>query len=330
MLPASAPKLSKEDLKAELARFHAVEHRSQHTAFFGTGDAGLIDVPLAGHTMRFRVVLVDCELRLRELLDGRDDAEPLVLLVDYTDRLPVDVGGRLARGELSFISRERRLANLFGAKTVSSALLEGPLASALLADARPYDMRVDGTTLDEHTAWRAYLSRAVGLSSLGELTEALVIEQLTASTVSSTSESRDGHAVLNEAAREYLRRVAGPIAGLAWSAWQQGRALAVAALSFVIEALADHLDDRYVLGFLEGQLESLDKDAARNRALLSRWKDVVPALALRLEQNQPVLFARVLADADARVRDKPELLRWLARSRYLSSSFRATQLELAQ
>lgn len=323
------PKLSAHDLQAELARFHAEPHRTWHTACYGTGEAQHLQLTVRGEPKLFRVVPVDCELRLREELSQCSDTEPLVLLVDYTQRLPLDVEGRLAHGGLLFISRERRLATLFGAKSVSPRLLDGPLAEALLSEGRPFEVRLEGSTLDEHVAWRAYLSRCAGLSSLGELTEASVIEQLAAQ-----NGALRGPGViaatpgLDDAARAYLDRTAGPIAALAWDAWQRGLALHIAGLTFIIEPLADERND-YVLGFLEGQFSELGHALASDRTLLLRWQQIAPALALRLDQH-PALRERVLQTADERVHDKPKLQPFLARSRFLSSGMRAQQLELAQ
>ena len=39
-MAATAPKLSPKDLEVELERFHAKEHRTLHTAFYGTGESG--------------------------------------------------------------------------------------------------------------------------------------------------------------------------------------------------------------------------------------------------------------------------------------------------
>ncbi len=329
-MAARAPKLSADDLRAELKRFHAEPHRTLHTAFFGTGAAAHLKVMLPGEEKTFRVAPVDCELRLREELSKNSDDEPLVLLVDYTERLPIDVEGRLARGGLIHISRERRLANLFGAKAVSAALLDGPLADALLRDGRPFPARMEGSTLDVHTAWRSYLERLTGLPSGDNLTEALVVEHFaTPGSNPSAAGELGADPRLRDAARDYVRRTVGPIGDLAFGAWLTGRGLAVAALSFVIDPLAEHMNDGYVLAFLEGQLAETSKGPAPERPLLERWKALVPALALRLA-NRAELFDRVLADADARVRDKPKLERFLAQSRYLPSGLQAAKVELAR
>src|SRR5688572_30651497 len=98
-MAALAPKLSLMDLKVELERFHAEPHRTLHTAFYGTGEPGQLPVHIRSEPHVFRVVPVDCEIRLREVLSAVGHAgDPLVLLVDYTDRLPLDVQGRLAQG----------------------------------------------------------------------------------------------------------------------------------------------------------------------------------------------------------------------------------------
>lgn len=324
-----APKLSAEDLKAELSRFHSSEHRTLHTAFYGTGKAEHIKVALPGELKMFRIAPVDCELRLREELSKRSDDEPLALLVDYTDRLPLDVEGRLARGGLLFISPERRLANIFGARAVAPALLEGPLAEALLREGRPFEKRMEGGTVDEHSAWRLFLERVAELSSPGGLTEELVIEHFASTASPAVGNVFELDTELREAARSYLERTVGPIAGLAFGAWLAGRGAVVASLSFVIEPLAEHMNDGYVLGFLEAQLADADKSLVPERRLLDRWKAAVPALALRLA-NRPDLFERILKDAEARVREKPKLKPFLAQSRYLPSGFEAAKTELAR
>jgi hypothetical protein len=325
-MSATVPRLTAHDLKAELASFHTHRHRVLDTAFFGTGSAEHIKVSVRGEEKLFRVVPVDCELRLREALCSRHEDEALVLLVDYTDRLPIDVEGRLARGGLIFISRERRLATLFGKRAVAPALLDGPLAEALLRDARPYQTAGDGTTLDEHTAWRAFLERAVGLSPLRDLSEELVVEHFAIEPTRATHPFADDQTLM-DAACNYLSSAAGPIAALAFQAWLSGRGMDVAGLAFVTEPLAAWAADGYVQGFLEGELEKLGRKL--DVQLLERFRVMVPALALRLG-NQRELFERVLASAEARVREKPKLEPFFVESRYLRIGLRAAKRDLAR
>src|SRR5262245_52797686 len=117
-----APHLTDTDLRAELERLHARDHRTLDTAFYGTGEPGSLAATVRGELQRFAVRPVDCELRLRQELSRPRSGEPVVLLVDFAELLPLDVQGRLAGGVVQHISRERRLANLFGARAVAPAL----------------------------------------------------------------------------------------------------------------------------------------------------------------------------------------------------------------
>lgn len=328
---AEAPHLSHADLEAELGLFHAREHRTLHTAFYGTGDAGTVTAKVRGEARQFSVRPVACELRLREALaEARNDGDPLVLLVDYTERLPLDVQGRLAQGVLQYISRERRLANLFGARAVAPALLSGPLSNALLRDGRRFTTALEGTTVDEHRAWRLQLQRMTGLDPQPELSEERVIEHFAREEPRpALGRDRETDPELFAAACEYLRKSAGPIAELAFARWLDGRGREVAALSFLIEPLAERMSDGYVLAFLQGELKQLAKGLLPSAELLTRWKALVPALGLRL-QNHSTLFERVLAEADARVAGYPGLLPHLLESRFVASGFEAAKQALAR
>ena len=163
----SAPHLSHGDLRGELAQIHRRKHRSHNTAFFGRGDQGTFQIDVDRQSVHFDIVPVQCELALRRaLLEAETTGRSVVLLVDYEDRLPLDVQGRLAGGHLQFVSRERRLANLFGVQRVAPALVEGPLAEALLRAGWTYNLSRSATTIDWLTAWRAFLAKTIGLALL--------------------------------------------------------------------------------------------------------------------------------------------------------------------
>jgi hypothetical protein len=330
-MAAPAPILSARDLEVELARFHADKHRTLHTAFFGTGVRTEVTVRIHGEHQRFKVEPVDCELRLREVLSNAKDAQPLVLLVDFTDRLPLDVQGRLAQGSLRFISRERRLANLFGAKAVAPALLEGPLADALLREGRPFPTPVEGTTVDEQTAWRRQLERMVGLSSASDLSEELVVEHFAREPRRpEVVKECEAEPIFAQAVGAYLRRAVGPVAELSWQCWLQGAGIEVAALSFVLQPLLEHLQEDHVHAFLDVQLEKLREGLTPDdSALLSRWAALAAPLALRLG-NSEALLERVLSEADRRLEKKPKLVKYLLDSRYLSGGFVASKQLLAR
>src|SRR5690242_2314459 len=92
--------LTARDLEDELKRVHARPHRALSTAFYGRAapDVDSVTVALPDGDVRFQVAEVSCELEARRAL-SQAEHKPLVLLVRYDERLPLDMTSRLAGGK---------------------------------------------------------------------------------------------------------------------------------------------------------------------------------------------------------------------------------------
>ncbi len=331
-MASSAPYLSHEDLRAELTQLHGQRHRSLNTAFYGRGEVGDVPIPVEHQVLAFRVVPVSCELQLRRALAGAELAGSTVaLLVDYEDRLPLDLQGRLAGGHLQFISRERRLANLFGVQRVAPTLVEGALSEALLHAGWTYALSRSATTIDLLTAWRAFLAKTVGLAIDDALTEEGVVEFFASRPPAAADpllakllECVEG---LNAAIEAFLTSTVGPVARLSWRNWRSGKATDIAAMSFVLDALSSSFDEGAVKVFVSLRLRDLGVafEGKGNGAsvLVNRWARMAPALYLRLGDQVPEILRR----AD-RILEESSLSEVVRHSRFLTAGFNGLKGEL--
>src|SRR5262249_53755233 len=108
------PTLSTSDLQEELRLIHRRERRALSAAGFGRGAPGMVSVDLGDRRVLFRAAPVRSELDMRREL-AKEGEEQVVLLVDFEQRLPADLLGRLAGGKVHAVDRGRRLARMFGA-----------------------------------------------------------------------------------------------------------------------------------------------------------------------------------------------------------------------
>lgn len=329
-LSGQAPVLSQEDLRGELARFHSQPHRTLNTAFFGQSARGSVQVTVNHVDREFAVVPVACELELRRaLVNAESQGTNIALLVDYAERLPLDIQGRLAGGRLQFISRERRLGNLFGVTRVAPTLVESPLADALLEARWPFRTVKAVTTVDLGTAWRRFLERAIGLPSEDALTEEGILDFFVSHPPSAVDPllnkivdtSPDFAAELEK----FWASSVGPVANLAWRNWRSGRAADIAAMAFVLDAVMGSLEQGRVKVFLSMRLKEFgEAKTIASDGLLKRWAQLASALYLRLGDYVPAVLQR----ADALV-DEPALRDVVRRSRFLAAGFHGRKAELA-
>lgn len=324
------PYLSPQDVRGELAQFHRHDHRTLNTAFFGRGEPGTVTVPVKHEERAFDVVPVTCELQLRRALHDAEAHETVVaLLVDYDERLPLDVQARLAGGRLQFISRERRLGNLFGVQRVTPTLVESPLADALLHAGWLFPAPKSATTIDLTTAWRHFLSKALGLPSDDSLTEEGVVCYLALHPPSSADpllfkllDDVPGFAAATE---DFWEGTVGPVAQLCWTNWRAGRAADVASTSFVLDAVLGSRDEGAVKVFLSLRLKEFGEGKWISAdPTLDRWARLAPALYLRLGDRA----GEILRRADQFV-DEPVLRGALVGSRFLTAGFAGMKAELA-
>ena len=329
-----APHLAMRDVEEELRRFHRREHRTLTTALFGTGDTGKVRVPIHdGTEVDFAVQPATCELELRDLLASHD-GKPVVLLVDFDTRLPLDVRARLAGGEVRRIAHDRRLARRFGAAQVAPDLVTSELARALLADdsggtgedTADYSAGTTVQTIDKYTAWRRVLDRRAAIDPKLALSEEQLLELGLRPGPSPSFLawlSREG---LEAEWVELLREHAGPIAEIAWRAWRGGLGRLPGAVALLLEAVGPRLQsDGYLRARLIGVLERLDLSAgpslrewpqARSRDL-ARWAELARRLKLRLAPRD---FEQLAVDADQLIPDR-DVASALASSNYLPRAY---------
>lgn len=335
---ASLPTLSARDLEAELEELHRGPRRTLATAFYGAPAPGLVSVTatVRGEPVRFRVAHATCELELRQALSAAAEHEPLVLLLDFDGRLPLDVTGRLASGKVRHVTEERRLARLFGARAVSPEVLASPLKDALLAEGGDFGA-LPGATLDLDTAWRRYLARMTELPADAALSEERVVAHCAAAgDARALGRVLAARPALENALHAYLAERAGPVARLAWRAWTRGRGADVAAFAFVLQGAVDALDrSEYLEAWLGLRLAELDpelqgklgrRDGGEGRALLRRWGALADGLALRLGDG----VAPIVRAADRLVAGDERVAGALVASTYLECALDGVREALAR
>ncbi|WP_437481822.1 BREX-2 system phosphatase PglZ [Sorangium sp. So ce1014] len=319
------PTLSTSDLQEELRQIHRHTRRSFTAAVACRGEPGWVSVDLYDKKVLFRVEPVRSELQMRRVL-AEDGEDPVILLVDFEQRLPADLAGRLAGGKVHPVDRGRQLARMFGAAATSSELQAcRPLCDALRARAVP-SWRSQGSTVDLETAWRALLARDAGIPFEGALTEERVVDFCASSpVVPAFVKALADNGPLRAALLQHLDEASGPVAAIAWRAWERGEGRAVAALALVLEVAAKKLSGHaYLLGQVRTAMARLDPELRKlspDAPLFGRWGELGPVMARRLA---PPVLDRALADADAILQDEPvaDVLvesRWLPRAFELSA-----------
>lgn len=328
-----APPLLAGDVAAELHAIHQRRHRTQDTAIYGTGDAGEVEIEIDGTPRTFRIVPARCELDLRQAL-RKHDTQPLALLVDYDTELPLDVQGRLAGGQVYFVDSARRLARHFGASTASSELLASPLARVLPAQPDASGIRVVGSTLDLATAWRIFLKLRAGFPMDGAFSEDRIVAFCAEAPGGATFlEQINRWPGLLDALHTYVEAAAGPIARLAWEAWERGNGRVVAAMAVVLAAAADAMErDAYAHGRLATLVESIAPALKGGRStdvsFLRRWGGLADSVIRRLDAESPVLADAVIQAAHELIPDT-KVAAALSDSQFLPVAFDVAREGLA-
>ncbi len=334
------PILTRRDVAAELKAIHGVRHRSLHTAFFGEADPDLLSnrvvvAPVEGSDARFQVEEVSSELHLRRALATAAPDTALALLLTYGDRVPLDVEARLARGGVRHIDRGRRLAARFEARSVSPDLLaQKPLVDALLDLGRAFG-KYPGLTVDLDAGWRAFLGELTPLGG-GPPSEDGVLTMAVLRTGGPAFAKRcQDWPGLRESLHAWLLLAAGPVAKIAWRAWEADEGLKAGALTFLLQACAEGLGagrHAYVRGLLRPVLEQLDPDLrdafAAGAPFLRRWGGLADRLWLAL-QGIPGAAGDVLRAADDVLPREPEVDEALAPSPYLPRALALVRQRLA-
>jgi len=255
----SAPSLNAGDIRMELDRVFSRQRRSWMTALYGSGEAGTVSA--AGR--EWEVIPTRSEMELRaampELAEGEDQAR--VFLIDWTEKpLPLDLSSRLAAGRIFQISRGTRLAVLLGAREAEPGLMGTGLASVLLSGELTGLKKVSGLRLTRRDAMRRFLDAWAGFTLVEPLTAASVTAFAAINDLGpglcKRGQDSDAWAQLRSELATFIREEAGPLAALAWSAWEQGLGLRFLQVAALVDAHTRHKDVA-AGGLLEGRLVDL-------------------------------------------------------------------------
>ena len=367
---SDAPLLSATDIAAELRLIHATPHTLLTTALYGTGESDVVTVqhPESGHTLRFRVAPVTCELAFYEALEAgpvrpprpagtppADGEEALVILVDYAMELPEDLCARVSGRRLFFSDRKRLLGRKFAASTVSMDLdQQTALCRALLEDPAECFAPTAGTTVSLAHALRALLLLHAGYPMDWALSlERLVEFAARSDRYPAFAAYLERRPEVRESLKTFLHKALGPLGPVVLRAWLQGLGRRVAALVFLLDGAGAELWDQPFLRAalvqaLRGIEPELDKvvlgEPGQRSGNLSRLQEIARTLYLVLgdplpgvgeaqwqrEPPQRALDA-VLAEAERLVADRDrEAVAGLVKSPYLLQAFRRTRMELAE
>lgn len=336
-VPAAAPLLRPSDIRKELERIFSKDRRSHLAALFGRGEAGEV----VARAKTFTVVPTRCELEMRSKMPApRLGERPrMVFLVDWRDEaLPLDLSCRLAGGKMFRISRDTRLASLFGAQAVQPDLLNTALATVLLSGALESVKKVTGQQLLVRDAYRRFLGALFDLPIEGELSAELILSFCARSEHGPALVARAGGddvwARLRSEVAAFIRKEAGPLAEAAWRAWECNQGKLFVELCLVVEAVKAQLGEgTYEQGLLRGELRS--RAPAWGEALLGARDlcegELLDGVLLRLDQVDPerALGRELVSRADRCIEDAG-FRKALGRSRRLPVGYLARKEQLAE
>ena len=330
--------LTRRDVQEALRHLHALgrNHRALDTILVGQASPELsrdriIHVEACGERREFVTVEVSSELALRAALANRG-AEPLAILLAYSSaRLPHDIAARVAGGRAQTIDRVRRLKANFHVHRIAPEILATPvLMAALLDDGLEY-RPVPGATLDLRTAWLAWLER-FGVARDGELSEVAVLELATTTAAGpQLAAELARHAGLADALHRWLHDSVGPVAAVAFQAWEKDEGRRAAALAILLEiCAADVRTNGFLRARLKSVLEVLDPALGalvEDNVLLRRWGNLAAPLLVRLERRGE---DALLLEEAARLLPDSELAELLGRSRNLPLGWDAAVQALSE
>jgi len=217
-----APRLRAADIRSQLRALSRLAQHPRPVALHGCGERGQVE--LEGHA--WQVEPVRCELELRAALMQAGSNPALVLLVDSTDPLPLDVACRLAGQRVHVIDRRKRLAHMFGARGTAPGVVHTVLARVLLEELPAGLLPIGGTVLQLEDAWRRYLALHLRLPAerkldLGSLLSS-TLEQPEAGPAFRLRRDDARWGRLLQEAEEYVTHGLGPAGLPLWRAWLAG------------------------------------------------------------------------------------------------------------
>lgn len=295
-------------------------------ALHGTGDPGLVEV----EGVQVDVIPVRSELALRAaLLDAAHDTA-VAFLVDFDDRLPLDLACRLTGQKVYPVDSRSRLANLFGARKVAPGFT-GTALAAILLEELPDLPPIAGTLLQPDDAWRRYLHLRLGLPldapvSVPALLR-VAVERPEDGVRFGRRRDDKGWARLLAEAGDWLERRAGVAARAVWKAWLAGSAADMVAWLVHVDA-ARRAADKHATLVLRVALRNV-------RGAEEAWLDEalgapLCAAAEELLSSLPAAELRALLRRAGQIFDEPEFAAARRASRWLPEGFDALQDELAR
>ncbi len=318
-----APLLADAVLQSELGRIFQQKHRSNLVAFFGTGKPGT----LVANGITFEVIPTSCELEMRSRMPGPEAMDPykgLVFLVDWRERLPMDLAARVAHGRLRKVARDTHLAAIFGARELDGRLLGTALASTFLLDAELARRvkKVSGQVLGYHDAYARFLEALTAFpiedSTSQDRFVTWCITNGDGATVRSRLKGSNSGAQLGKELEAFALERYGQLGLAAWLAWLDGEGELFWHYALLVQAVHAAGADAYAMGHLAGSLKT---GHTFGSALLAAKAEVTDALIRAVVERlkwQPHQFKKA-----AQLIDDPQFQASLVGSIFLPAGLEA-------
>ena len=316
-----APVLGRRDVADAVKRYFGADRRHFLIAFHGRGDPVVIADAAGGPV---RVQPVTCELELRKCLLEVGEEDRVAFLVPWRGILPLDLQGRFAKkGRIEPVGRQIRLRTLFGAVEVDDEVWQSPLPEYLLTHHAEASFAVPGGRLSVSAMWCAFLERAWGLDTGGELALDVflgfaAVDVRGPALVAALAE-RGGGAV-REALEVELEQRMGPAGPRILGAWAAGRGRA--ALELAVLAEGGDLDDPTFRTFVSMTAAGVFAGPTERSALSALGGAAGAALRYVEKRAGAATVRAIVKTADERAAATPDVSVALARSSRLPSAWR--------
>ncbi|MCC6875942.1 MAG: BREX-2 system phosphatase PglZ, partial [Sandaracinaceae bacterium] len=308
--PAPAPPaLAEADLVARLEQtFGAGEReRARLIAVHGTWSGpSEVTSQVVG---RFDVRAVRSELHLRSLMPKADDGAGIVFVVPWTDRLPLDLAGRFARGgKVQLVGARERLTRMFKVRAADDALRRAPKLSHHMLRYADRTFASPGNVLTAEVLWDGWLHKVVEAPRHDAAAPlARLFEHTLTHAISSAALEVEATPGLRAELEAVLEQRYGPGASIVWRAWERGQSEALLTACVWIEALSAHASDGVVQYFWKSAIAKpfavpIGSPAAQAFAVLL---DALPATD---ELRRLVERACRAAEAELAAQQMPDLI----------------------
>jgi hypothetical protein len=243
---------------------------------------------------RLAKTLLEMRAAMPETVQDGDGDDRLVFLVDWTARpLALDLSCRLAAGRVFQITHGARLAALFGARQAEAGLAATGLSAVLLSGGVGVVKKVSGVMLTRGDAYRRFMAAGLGWPLRSETTASSVAAWCAESEAGPgfvrRGETNDAWRRLRVEVADFVREEvgeeAGPLAGLAWTAWEAGLGSRFLELAVLVDAHG-RVGDPVAEGVLQGRLAELGPGFGAG--LLAHRRDLVLSEMIRGGVGEPV------------------------------------------